>query len=142
MPKRVKVPNDDAARDPKRKICPYAVLYHVNEGFKQILAQFQQLGNTGAWRPVSKRLQLIMEETRAEVNFELVEILQERELKEWTRLGGRNASMHRVGTKMGTLVWRDFDGLTNQQHPRLSLVAPSIQTGQKIKSKHNIWSLL
>src|SRR5258707_15823662 len=87
MPKRVKVPNADAASDPTRKICPYAALYHVNEGFEQILTQLQRLGNTGAWRPVSKRLQLIMEETHAEVNFELVEFLQERELREWTRLG-------------------------------------------------------
>jgi|ERR1035438_3856346 hypothetical protein len=87
MPKRVKVPNTDVASVPKGKARAYAVLYHVNDGFEQILAELQQLDNSGAWRQVSKRLQVIVEETRAEVNFELVDFLQERELRDWTRLG-------------------------------------------------------
>lgn len=82
MLKRLKVAKINAGKVPA-----YAVLFHVNEGFYQILAQLQQLDKSGAWRQISKRLHLIVEETRAEVNFELVEFLQERELKEWTRLG-------------------------------------------------------
>jgi hypothetical protein len=87
MPKRAKVPNVAPARHPTRKIRLYAVLYRVNEGFEQILAQLKQLDESVAWRPLSKRLQVIVKETRAEVSFEMVEFLQERELAEWTRLG-------------------------------------------------------
>jgi hypothetical protein len=83
MPKRLKVAKTDAG-----KITAYATLFHVNQGFVQILARLQELRRSdGDWRQVSKRLQLIVAETRAEVNFELVEFLQERELAEWTRLG-------------------------------------------------------
>jgi hypothetical protein len=87
MPKPVKVPNRDVTGVPKGRVGAYAVLYHVNESFEQILGQLKQLDNSHGWRRVSKRLQLIVEETRAEANFEMVEFLQERELKDWTRLG-------------------------------------------------------
>jgi hypothetical protein len=82
MPKRLKVAKTDVG-----KATAYAILFHVNEGFEQILARLQELSYGGEWRQVSKRLQLIVEETRAEINFEMVEFLQERELAEWTRLG-------------------------------------------------------
>lgn len=36
---------------------------------------------------MAKKLRLIVDETRAQVNFDLVEFLQERELRDWTRLG-------------------------------------------------------
>jgi hypothetical protein len=91
MPKRLKVAKTDAG-----KITAYAILFQVNEGFEQILARLHELGNSGEWRQVSKRLQLIMAETRAEINFEMVEFLQERELAEWTRLG---AARKRTNTR-------------------------------------------
>jgi hypothetical protein len=81
---------------PKDKVRAYAVLYHANEGSEQILVQLQQLDKSRGWRQVSKRLRVIVEETRAEVNFELVEFLQERELRDWTRLG---AARQRSDTK-------------------------------------------
>jgi hypothetical protein len=87
MPKRVEVRKTDATGVPKGKVRAYAVLYHVNEGFDQVLAELQQLDTCGVRRQVSKNLHVIVEETRAEVNFELVELLQERELKDWTRFG-------------------------------------------------------
>jgi hypothetical protein len=96
MPKRAKSPNTEVTSVPKGKVHAYAVLYHVNEGFEQIEAQLQQLDKSGVWRQVSKRLQVIVAETRAEVNFELVEFLQERELRDWTRLG---AARQRAGTR-------------------------------------------
>ena|SRR5580693_1082662 len=92
MPKRVNVSNVGVTS----KIQAYAVLYHINDGFEQILAQLQQFDNKRKRRRLSKRLQLIVEETRAEVNFELVELLQERELSDWTRLG---AARQRVDTR-------------------------------------------
>jgi hypothetical protein len=91
MPKRVNVPNVGVSS----KIQAYAVLYHINHGFEQILAQLQQFDNKRT-RRLSKRLRLVVEETRAEVNFELVELLQERELNDWTRLG---AARQRVDTR-------------------------------------------
>jgi hypothetical protein len=96
MPKRLKVSNTAVAKGPGGELRAYAVLCHVNEGFEHILAQLKQLENSRAWRRVSKGLQLIVEETRAEVNFEMVEFLQERELAEWTRLG---AARKRTNTR-------------------------------------------
>jgi hypothetical protein len=96
MPKRVKVPNTDVPSVPKEKVRAYPVLYHINEGFEQISSQLQLLDKSGVWRQVSKRLQVIVAETRAEVNFELVEFLQERELRDWTRLG---AARQRADTR-------------------------------------------
>jgi hypothetical protein len=87
MPKRVKGPNTDVTGVPRGKVRAYAVLCHVNEEFDQILAELHQLDKSRAWRQVSKRLQVIVAETRAEVNFELVEFLQELELRDWTRSG-------------------------------------------------------
>lgn len=87
MPKRSKVQQAHVTGLPRGKVHAYAVLYQVNEGFEQIQAQLQQADKSGTWRHVTKRLQVIVEETRAQVNFELVEYLQECELRDWTRLG-------------------------------------------------------
>ena len=65
----------------------YEILYRINDGFDQIANQFQQLDKSGVRRRAWKRFRLIAEEMRAEVNFELVEFLQERELKDWTDFG-------------------------------------------------------
>jgi hypothetical protein len=54
MQERLKVLNTDIRRVPKGKARAYAVLYHVNEGFEQILTQLKHLDNTGAWRQVRK----------------------------------------------------------------------------------------
>jgi hypothetical protein len=51
-------------------------------------------------RQVSKRLQLIIKETRAEINFEMVEFLQEHELAEWTRLGAARKKRTHNRTKL------------------------------------------
>lgn len=87
MPKRAKIPNADTTRGPAWKVNAYGVLFNVNERFEEVLAQLQQLDSSVAWRQLSKRLRRIVAETRAEVSFELVEFLQERELRGWTRLG-------------------------------------------------------
>ena len=61
MPKRVNVPNVGVSS----KIQAYAILCHINYGFEQILAQLQQFDNEGTRRRLSKRLELIVAETRA-----------------------------------------------------------------------------
>ena len=63
----------------------YEILYTLNQGFEQVLYQLQQLENLGLgpW----KALRVIVEENRAEINFELVERLAEREQSDWTYFG-------------------------------------------------------
>ena len=115
MPKRLKVTKTDAG-----KITAYAILFQVNEGFEQILARLQELGHSGEWRQVSKRLQLIVEETRAEVNFELVEFLQERELRDWTRLGiarQRATTSFKAGQKVNLNSWPESLGFARARLP-------------------------
>ena len=65
----------------------YEILYRLNDGFDQIVNQFQQLSKSGVRPRAWKRFLLIAEETPAEVNFELVDLLQERELRNWTDFG-------------------------------------------------------
>jgi hypothetical protein len=70
------------------KLLYYEALYRLNHGFEQILSQLEELDKAGvgrrrAWR----RFQVTVEEARAEINFELVGLLQERELREWTDFG-------------------------------------------------------
>src|SRR5271156_6772101 len=69
------------------KVSLYEILYRLNDGFDQMVHQFQQLSKSGVRRRAWKRFQVIAEEMRAEVNFDLVEFLQERELKNWTDFG-------------------------------------------------------
>ena len=63
------------------------MLYNLNQGFEQVLYQLQQLEKLGLGRQPWKALRAIVEENRAEVNFELVERLQEREQRDWTYFG-------------------------------------------------------
>jgi len=69
------------------KLRLYEILYHLNQGFEQVLAHLQELDRFGVRRLTSKKFRLVMEETRAEVNFELVELLQKRELQDWAYFG-------------------------------------------------------
>jgi hypothetical protein len=68
------------------KLRLYEILYALNPGFEQVLHQLQELEKLGLgqrWQT----LQTIVEENRAEIKFELVERLQERELRDWTHFG-------------------------------------------------------
>jgi len=91
MPRRQKAVAADAPKVQSSgtagKLRFYEILYHLNQGFEQVLAQLQELERFGIRREASKKFQLIVEETRAQVNFELVEFLQERELKDWAYFG-------------------------------------------------------
>ena len=69
------------------KLRLYEILYTLNQGFEQVLGQLQELEKLGLGRQPWKALQVIVEENRAEVNFELVERLQEREQRDWTYFG-------------------------------------------------------
>jgi hypothetical protein len=69
------------------KLRLYEILYNINQSFEEVLAQLKTLERFGIRRRAATKLQVIVEETRAEVNFELVDLLHERELKEWTHFG-------------------------------------------------------
>jgi hypothetical protein len=91
MPRPRKAVAADAPKvqsgDTAGKLRLYETLYHLNQAFEQILARLRELERFGIRRRVSKKFQVIVEETRAEVNFELVDRLHERELKDWTHFG-------------------------------------------------------
>ena len=76
----------EEAKNRAGKLRLYEILYTLNQGFEQVLHQLQELEKLGLGRPW-QALQTIVEENRAEVNFELVERLQERELRDWTHFG-------------------------------------------------------
>ena len=65
----------------------YEVLWHLNRGFDQLLGQFQQLQRSGLGRQPWDRLQVILEEARAETNFELCERLEQLAFNQWTHFG-------------------------------------------------------
>ena len=69
------------------KLRPYEILYTLNQGFEQVLQQLQELEKLGLGRQPWKALQTTVEENRAEINFELVERLQEREQRDWAYFG-------------------------------------------------------
>jgi len=64
----------------------YEILYNLNQGFEPVLDQLQQLEKLGLGHQPWKALRVSVEENRAEVNFELVERLAEREERDWTNL--------------------------------------------------------
>jgi len=70
-----------------RKLHLYEILYHLNQGFEQVLLQLQQLKKLGLGRQAWKAWEAMVEEKRAEINFELVERLAEREQRDWSYFG-------------------------------------------------------
>src|SRR5260370_20306706 len=69
------------------KLRVYEILYSLNQGFEQVLGQLHQLEKLGLGQQPWRALRVIAEENRAEVNFELVERLAEREQRDWTYFG-------------------------------------------------------
>ena len=69
------------------KLRVYEILYSLNQGFEQVLGQLHQLEKLGLGQQPWRALRVIAEDNRAEVNFELVERLAEREQRDWTYFG-------------------------------------------------------
>jgi hypothetical protein len=69
------------------KLRLYEILYMLNQGFEQVLGQLQLLEKLGPGHQPWNALRVMVEENRAEVNFELVERLAEREERDWTYFG-------------------------------------------------------
>jgi hypothetical protein len=70
--------NRESKGDSVGKLPLYEILYTLNQGFEQVLAQLRLLEKLGLGHQW-KALRVSVEENRAEVNFELVEQVAERE---------------------------------------------------------------
>jgi hypothetical protein len=88
------------------KLRLYEILYNLNQGFEQVLGQLQLLEKLGLEHQPWKALRVIVEENRAEVNFELVERLAEREERDWTApvVGGHRGLLPRASPRIGRAV--------------------------------------
>jgi hypothetical protein len=64
----------------------YEALHGVNEHFDQLLVDRQRFADLGLLKPADlKGLASIIEETRAWINFKLVELMQRREEEDWAK---------------------------------------------------------
>ena len=73
---------------PVERLPVYETLFALNRGFEQVLADFARLQELGVFqRDLGHIFSVVVKETRAWANFELVEILQLREQDDWTHFG-------------------------------------------------------
>src|SRR5439155_16070925 len=71
-----------------QKLQAYQTLFTLNQAFESVLADLQRLQRLPFFRSEFLReFQVMVEETRACVNFELVEAMHGREQDDWTRFG-------------------------------------------------------
>ena len=71
-----------------QKFRAYETLFTLNQAFENILVDLQQLQRLPFFRrEFLREFQVMVEETRACVNFELVEAMHSREQDDWTRFG-------------------------------------------------------
>ena len=71
-----------------QKLRAYEILFTLNQAFEQVLANLRSLQKVPFFRSKFLReFQVMVEETRACVNFELVEAMHSREQDDWTRFG-------------------------------------------------------
>ena len=75
-------------KQPATRLPVYEILHALNRDFEQVLAELARLHELGMFnRDLENILRIVVKETRAWANFELVEILQQREQDDWTRFG-------------------------------------------------------
>ena len=67
----------------------YDALSSINRGFEQIVEELERLRRLHLFRgkPGIQSCRLAVEETRAWAAFEILEVLHEREQREWARFG-------------------------------------------------------
>jgi hypothetical protein len=71
-----------------QKLLAYQTLFTLNQAFENISADLHRLQRLPFFRDEFLReFQVMVEETRACINFELVESLHSREQDDWTRFG-------------------------------------------------------
>jgi len=70
-----------------QKLRVYETLHALNQGFEQVLTDLGRLEKLGFRREPLKEFRVVVEETRAWANFELVETMHDREERDWFRFG-------------------------------------------------------
>ncbi|HLM98646.1 MAG TPA: hypothetical protein VK335_05155 [Bryobacteraceae bacterium] len=71
-----------------QKLRVYETLHSLNQGFEQVLADLGRLQDFPFFRrKFLRHFQVMVEETRAWADFELLAALQSREQDDWTRFG-------------------------------------------------------
>ena len=71
-----------------QKLLAYQTLFTLNQAFESALADLQRLQRLPFFRlEFLREFQVMVEETRACINFELVEAMHSREQDDWTRFG-------------------------------------------------------
>jgi hypothetical protein len=74
--------------DRSAKLQVYEALASVNGAFEQVLADFRHLREVRFFRRDSlKQFQVVIEETRSWVNFEVADVMHSREQNDWARFG-------------------------------------------------------
>jgi hypothetical protein len=75
-------------RHTPQKLRVYETLHSLNQAFEQVLADLGRLRELHfLHRGLVRQFQVVVEETRAWANFELVGVLHDREQDDWTRFG-------------------------------------------------------
>lgn len=71
-----------------QKLRVYEILYSLNQGFEQVLADLRRLQEFPFFRrELLRALLVVVEETRAWVNSEVAEVMHDREQADWTHFG-------------------------------------------------------
>jgi len=71
-----------------QKLLAYQTLFTLNQAFESVLADLHRLQRLPFFRlEFLREFHVMVEETRACINFELVEALHSREQDDWTRFG-------------------------------------------------------
>jgi len=71
-----------------QKVRVYESLHSLNQAFEQVLSNLRHLQEFPFFRrEFLREIQVVVEETRAWVNFDLIEVMHSREQDDWTRFG-------------------------------------------------------
>ena len=71
-----------------QKLRVYENLFTLNQAFEQVLSNLRHLQEFPFFRrEFLREIQVVVEETRAWVNFDLIEVMHNREQNDWTRFG-------------------------------------------------------
>ena len=74
--------------DSSQKLRVYETLHSMNQAFEQVLADFRRLQEFPFFRrEFLNHFQVVIEETRAWANFDVVETMHQREQHDWARFG-------------------------------------------------------
>ena len=75
-------------RQPSQKLRVYETLHSLNEAFEQVLTDFRRLQEFPFFRrQLLRALSVVVEETRAWANYELIETMHQREQADWAKFG-------------------------------------------------------